>query len=86
MRKSTLLHSLHEHCDRRPNAIYARDFLLLNLTIISSAVSLPLFTFSTTVLNAKPSLGPESIKRLRSAIGADVILLKFVRRYIQSAG
>src|ERR1700751_1641557 len=51
-------------------AHYARDFLLLNLTIISSAVSSPFFTFSTTVLNAKPSLGSESIKRLRSAIGA----------------
>ena len=38
-------------------AYYARDFLLLNLTIISSAVSSPFFTFSTTVLNAKPSLG-----------------------------
>jgi hypothetical protein len=46
-------------------AHYARDFLLLNLTIISSAVSSPFFTFSTTVLNAKPSLGSESIKRLR---------------------
>ena len=53
-------------------AYYARDFLLLDLTIISSAVSSPFFTFSTTVLNAKPSLGSESIKRLRSAIGARV--------------
>jgi len=35
-------------------AHYARDFLLRNL---SSAVSSPFFTFSTTVLNAKPSLG-----------------------------
>ena len=51
---------------------YARDFLLLNLTIISSAVSSPFFTFSTIVLNAKPSLGSESIRRLRSAIGARV--------------
>jgi hypothetical protein len=42
-------------------AHYARDFLLLNLTIISSAVSSPFFTFSTTVLNAKPSLGSESL-------------------------
>ena len=51
---------------------YARDFLLLNLAIISSAVSSPFFTFSTAILNAKPSLGSESIKRLRSAIGARV--------------
>jgi len=43
---------------------------LPNLTMMSSAVSSPLFTFSTAVLNAKPSLGFESIKRLRSAIGS----------------
>ena len=42
-----------------------RVFLLLNLAIISSAVSSPFFTFFTAVLNAKPSLGSESIKRLR---------------------
>src|SRR5262249_19029588 len=36
----------------------------------SSLVSSPLFTFSTAVLNAKPSLGFESIKRFRSAIGS----------------
>ena len=53
-------------------AHHARDFLLLNLAIISSAVSSPFFTFSTAILNAKPSLGSESIKRLRSAIGARV--------------
>jgi hypothetical protein len=40
-----------------------------NLAIMSSAVSSPLFTFSTAVRNAKPSLGSESISRLRSAIG-----------------
>jgi hypothetical protein len=62
------------------------DFILLNLTIISSAVSSPFFTFSTTVLNAKPSFGSKSIKRLRSALRRrGVILLKFVRRYFQSA-
>src|ERR1700726_953355 len=44
---------------------HARDFLLLNLAIISSAVSSPFLTFSTTVLNAKPSLGPESINHSR---------------------
>jgi hypothetical protein len=39
-----------------PVARYARDFLLLNLAIIPSAVSSALLTFSTTVLNPKPSL------------------------------
>jgi hypothetical protein len=43
---------------------------LPNLAMMSSAVSSPLLTFSTAVLNAKPSLGFESIKRLRSAIGS----------------
>jgi hypothetical protein len=43
---------------------------LPNLAMMSSAVSSPLFIFSTAVLNANPSLGLESIKRLRSAIGS----------------
>jgi hypothetical protein len=56
--------------------IYGRplcsNFLLLNLAIISSAVSSQFLIISTTVRNAKPSLGSESIKRLRSAMGARV--------------
>jgi hypothetical protein len=56
-------------CTGSTAAHYARDFLLLNLATISSAVSSPILIFSTTVLNAKPSLGSDSIKRLRSAIG-----------------
>jgi hypothetical protein len=36
---------------------------------MSSAVSSPLFIFSTAVRNAKPSFGSESIGRFRSAIG-----------------
>ena len=43
---------------------------LPNLAMIPSAVSSPLFTFSTAALNAKHSLGFESINRLRSAIGS----------------
>jgi len=42
---------------------------LANRTIMSSAVSSPLFSFSTAVRKAKPSFGSESIIRLRSAIG-----------------
>jgi len=38
--------------------------------IRSSAVSSPLFSFSTAVRNATPSFGSESINRLGSAIGA----------------
>src|ERR1700761_3082418 len=70
------VHSLT--CDRRrifvqdPRRHYALDFLLLNLAIISSAVSSPFLIFSTSVRNAKPSLGSESTKRLRSAIGPRV--------------
>ena len=59
-------------CTGYPVARYVRDFLLLNLAIISSAVSSPFLIFSTTVRNAKPSLGSESTKRLRSAIGPRV--------------
>ena len=41
-----------------------RVFLLLNLAIISSAVSSPFFTFSTAILNAKPSCRFQLIRRL----------------------
>src|SRR5580700_5564109 len=61
-----------EFCTGSIAAHYARDFLLLNLAIISSAVSSPFLIISTTVRNAKPSLGSESTKRLRSAIGPRV--------------
>jgi hypothetical protein len=43
---------------------------LPNLAMIPSAVSSPLFTFSTAALNAKHCLGFESINRLRSAISS----------------
>jgi hypothetical protein len=44
---------------------------LPNLAMIPSAVSSPLFTFSTAALNAKHCLGFESINRLRSASARD---------------
>src|SRR5271156_1592448 len=65
-------HMCAEFLYRVPAAHYVRDFLLLNLAIISSAVSSPFLIFSTTVRNAKPSLGSESTKRLRSVIGPRV--------------
>ena len=52
--------------------LFRGDLLLLNIAIMSSAVSSPFFTFCTAVRNAKPSLGSESIKRLRSNIGSRV--------------
>jgi hypothetical protein len=55
---------------RRPLRSRLRSRLsLAQLDDYSSAASSPFFTFSTTVLNAKPSFGSASIKRLRSAIG-----------------
>ena len=52
--------------------LFRGDLHFLNIAIMPSAVSSPLFTFSTAVRNAKPSLGSESIKRLRSTIGSRV--------------
>jgi hypothetical protein len=61
------IHSLVEQSPDRSNRIMLQEQIR---AMMSSAVSSPLFTFSTAVLNAKPSLGFESIKRLRSAIGS----------------
>jgi hypothetical protein len=59
-------------------AHYARDFLLLNLTIMSSAVSSPFLIFSTTVRNAKPSLGSESTKKLSENAQASLRTIRWI--------